>query len=206
MPNTGSVNQTEPSDFTTTSLGELRRLPSKLSASTVMEPSYSVRIDAAPAVQAGDEAALAVAGVAVGEVRRLAEDADRARLLLPLEDAVVGDVAPEQVAPVAEVDRALGPAAAGGEPLHAGELEPVLLEARIERDNGWVGIARGLLPAGGEGGDGRGGGHGACSGAMNSNVIAGLVLGIQSSPACRAKDAARNPCGHAGCERCRSQL
>ena len=48
MPNTGSVNHTEPSDFTTTSLGELRRLPSKLSASTVMEPSYSVRMTLRP--------------------------------------------------------------------------------------------------------------------------------------------------------------
>ena len=132
----GSVNQIEPSDFTTTSLGELSRLPSKLSASTVIEPSYSVRVDAAAAVLAGDEPALAVAGVAVGEVRGLAEDADRARLLLPLEDAVVGDVAPQQIAPVAEIDRPLGPAAAGGEALHAGELQPVLLEARIERDDG----------------------------------------------------------------------
>ena len=73
MPNVGSVNQIEPSDLTTTSLGELRRLPSKLSTSVVMEPSYSMRIDAAAAVHAGDEAALAVAGVAVGEVRRLAD-------------------------------------------------------------------------------------------------------------------------------------
>ena len=48
MPNTGSVNQIEPSDFTTTSLGELSRLPSKLSASTVMEPSYSVRTTLRP--------------------------------------------------------------------------------------------------------------------------------------------------------------
>ncbi len=48
MPNTGSVNQTEPSDFTTTSLGELSRLPSKRSASTVIEPSYSVRTTRRP--------------------------------------------------------------------------------------------------------------------------------------------------------------
>ena len=54
--------------------------------------------DAPPAVLAGDEPALAVARVAVGEVRGLAVDADRARLLLPLQDAVVGDVAPQQIA------------------------------------------------------------------------------------------------------------
>ncbi len=38
----GSVNQIEPSDFTTTSFGEFSRLPSNESISTVMEPSYSV--------------------------------------------------------------------------------------------------------------------------------------------------------------------
>jgi hypothetical protein len=39
----GSLNQIEPSDFTTTSLGELRRLPSKRSASTRRVPSCSMR-------------------------------------------------------------------------------------------------------------------------------------------------------------------
>src|SRR5213075_3076267 len=44
MPNGGSVNQTESSDFTTMSFGELSGLPLNLSASTVMPPSYSVRV------------------------------------------------------------------------------------------------------------------------------------------------------------------
>ncbi len=44
MPAGGSENQTEPSDLTTTSLGELSGLPSNLSISTVMLPSYSVRV------------------------------------------------------------------------------------------------------------------------------------------------------------------
>ena len=48
MPKGGSLNQTVSSDFTTTSLGEFRRLPSKLSAITVIEPSYSVRITRRP--------------------------------------------------------------------------------------------------------------------------------------------------------------
>src|SRR5262245_52519791 len=48
MPKVGSVNQIEPSDFTTTSLGEFKRLPLKLSISTVMEPSYSVRVTRLP--------------------------------------------------------------------------------------------------------------------------------------------------------------
>src|ERR1043165_6159982 len=44
MPNGGSVNQIEPSDLHTMSLGELSGLPSKRSAITVMLPSYSVRV------------------------------------------------------------------------------------------------------------------------------------------------------------------
>src|SRR5215210_702402 len=48
MPNGGSVNQIEPSVFTTTSFGELSRLPSNPSASTVIEPSYSVRVTRRP--------------------------------------------------------------------------------------------------------------------------------------------------------------
>src|SRR5215471_18976473 len=44
MPNGGSVNQTEPSDFTTTSFGELSGFPSNRSSNTVIVPSYSVRV------------------------------------------------------------------------------------------------------------------------------------------------------------------
>src|ERR687884_763813 len=44
MPNGGSENQTESSDFTTISFGEFSGLPSNLSISTVMVPSYSVRV------------------------------------------------------------------------------------------------------------------------------------------------------------------
>ena len=38
------MNQIESSDFTTTSFGELSGLPSKRSRTTVMLPSYSVRV------------------------------------------------------------------------------------------------------------------------------------------------------------------
>ena len=51
MPNGGSVNQIEPSDFTTTSFGELSRLPWKRSSSTVIVPSYSVRVTRRPCSQ-----------------------------------------------------------------------------------------------------------------------------------------------------------
>jgi hypothetical protein len=44
MPAPLSLNQTEPSDLTTTSFGPVSRLPSKRSASTVIVPSYSVRV------------------------------------------------------------------------------------------------------------------------------------------------------------------
>src|SRR5450432_1057782 len=44
MPNGGSVNQIASSDLTTTSFGELSGLSSKLSHSTVLPPSYSVRV------------------------------------------------------------------------------------------------------------------------------------------------------------------
>ena len=52
--------------------------------------------DAARAVLAGDEAALAVARVAVGVVGGFAEDAHAAAFLVPAHDAVVRDVAPQQ--------------------------------------------------------------------------------------------------------------
>ena len=44
MPKLGSENQIDPSDLTMTSLGEFNRLPSKESANTVIDPSYSVRV------------------------------------------------------------------------------------------------------------------------------------------------------------------
>ena len=44
MPKGGSVNQMLSSDFTTTSFGELSLLPSNRSISTVIVPSYSVRM------------------------------------------------------------------------------------------------------------------------------------------------------------------
>ena len=48
MPAFMSVNQIESSDFTTMSFGEFSRLPSKRSISTVMRPSYSVRVTRRP--------------------------------------------------------------------------------------------------------------------------------------------------------------
>ena len=67
---------------------------------------------------ASDEPALAVAGIAVGEIRWLAKNADRAGLFFPLDDALIGNVAAEQIAPVAEPHRPFGPAHPGGQSLH----------------------------------------------------------------------------------------
>ena len=85
-------------------------------------------------VLAGDEPALAVARVAVRVVRGRAEDADVPVLLEPAHHAVVRDVAPQQVAAVAEVDRALGPAEAGRDALDSGvaDLEPEPLVERLD--------------------------------------------------------------------------
>src|SRR6185312_6472490 len=102
------------------------------------------------AMLAGDEAALAVAGVAVGVAGRLAEHADRSGLLFPFEDAIVGDVAPQQKAAIAEPHRPLAPAAPGIELLDRGvERRADLLEARVKSDHRGVRIWHAGLPIGG---------------------------------------------------------
>src|SRR6185437_12857053 len=96
---------------------------------------------------AGDEPALAVAGVAVGEVRRLAVDADRAGLLFPLEDALVRDVAAEEVAAVADPNRAFRPAQPRRQSFYCRQFQPVFLEARVKRLDRRVGIKGCRTPA-----------------------------------------------------------
>src|ERR1700694_1372716 len=51
--------------------------------------------------------------------------------LVPAHDTIVGDIAPINAARIAEIDRPLGPAHAGGQPFNAGEQEPIFVEARI---------------------------------------------------------------------------
>src|SRR5262249_3241038 len=108
---------------------------------------------ASRAVLAGDQAALTVSRVTVCLVRWTAKHADRAGRFIPTHDAVVGGVAPQQIAPVAEPDRALAPRHAGGEPLHANDVRPVFEEAWIEYLDGRVRIARARRPVG-KGGSG----------------------------------------------------
>src|ERR1051326_3723109 len=80
----------------------------------------------------GDKTALAVAGVAVGVMGGPTEDADGAGFLLPFHDAVVRDVAPQQIAPVAEPYRPLGKAAAAGDAFDRRVAQDIFLEPRIE--------------------------------------------------------------------------
>src|SRR5262249_56210798 len=95
---------------------------------------------ASAAMLAGDEPALTVAGVAVGEIGGLPEDADRAGLLFPFEDALVGDVTAQEIASVPKPHGALGPTQAGGEALDGRQFQPVFLKARIKRVNCSIGI------------------------------------------------------------------
>src|SRR5271166_4746067 len=72
---------------------------------------------------AGDEPALAVAGIAVGVMRRPAEYIDRASLLLPFHDSVIGDVAPQQKPAITEPHRPLGKATTADDTLDSGVAE-----------------------------------------------------------------------------------
>jgi len=89
-------------------------------------------------VLADQEAALPVAGQAVGKVGWLTKDARMPGGLVVAHDAVVGNVGEEDVPPVAEPDRPLGPAESRRQLLHAGRVEAVLAEARIEDLHGRI--------------------------------------------------------------------
>src|SRR5438445_5696232 len=97
-------------------------------------------------VLAGEQPPLAVARIAVGVVRGLAEHADRAGFLLPLHDAVVRDVAPQKIASVAEPHRALAPAHARSNSFDLRQREAVAREARVDDLDGRIRIALARLP------------------------------------------------------------
>src|SRR5262249_516264 len=103
---------------------------------------------APPTMLTGDEPPLAVPRVAVSEVRRFAEDADRAGLFFPLDDALVGDVAAKQISPVAEPYRAFRPAQPRAEPFLRRPFQPVFFEAPIERMDRGIGIMGRRPPSG----------------------------------------------------------
>ena len=87
------------------------------------------------AVLAGDEAALAVDRVAVGMAGRMAKDADRIRGLVEAHHAVVGNVAPDQIAPGREIGGPFRPAAALRQLFQPRRSDEQAPEAIVE-DNG----------------------------------------------------------------------
>ena len=121
----------------------------------MLGPRHAPRV-----VFAGDESALAIARVAVGEIRRRTIDARARRDLVPAQHAVVGNVAPDQAAPVAHPHRSFAPARAGVEPLDARRLDAIFGKARVERDDARIWIAQVFFPRGesGRGGERSGAG------------------------------------------------
>src|SRR5581483_8128296 len=94
----------------------------------------------------GNEPPLPIARVAVGESRGLAVLAHRTSLFLPFHDSIVRDVAPQQITTIAEPHWAFAPAKAMRDALDRGQLQSVLVEARIDDAHGRIGIARTGLP------------------------------------------------------------
>ncbi len=105
--------------------------------------------DAPRIVLAADEPPLAIARVAVGIVRGRAEDAHMPVFLQPAHHAIVGNIAPHQKSAVAEIDRALGPAEAGGDPLDRRIADHVFELLVVEHFDARVGVAPiGQIPQG----------------------------------------------------------
>src|SRR5674476_315564 len=83
----------EPSECSITSFGLLNRLPSeRRSASTMIEPSCSVRVPAIVLLTA-DEATLTVDGMSVGVPRVVPEYAHYSRRFVPAHHPVIRDIA-----------------------------------------------------------------------------------------------------------------
>src|SRR5262249_27702908 len=100
------------------------------------------------AVLAGDESSLTIARVAVGKVGRLAKHADRSSLFFPLHHSVVGNVAPEQIAPIAEPYRPFRPAKTVRNALDRCQVQPIFRKALVDYFDGGIGIALVGLPGG----------------------------------------------------------
>ena len=191
MPKGGSVNQIESSDLTTTSFGELSRLPSKRSRMTVIAPSYSVRVTRRPSCSQVTSRPWRSRVLPFEWLDGLRKTAQRAGFFVPAHDAIVGDVAPQQIAAVAEPYRPLGPAEPGGEPLDRGvERRLDRVEARIEGADRRVGIALRRFPAAGD----RAGSPRRSTGVGLDPARTAL---IRSTPDCRRRTATgTKPDGH----------
>ena len=92
-------------------------------------------------VFAGQQAALQVTRQAVGMVGRRAKGRDLPSLVVPTQDAVVGNVAPQQAAVVAKPLRAFAPAATRGDLLNAAAVDTVFGKALMQDFYRRVGVA-----------------------------------------------------------------
>ena len=133
-----------PSGWTTGSFGALSGLPLNSLGQDGGLAVVLVADDAAGAVLAGDLAALAVEGVAVGVAGGVPHDAHVAVVLEPAELDVVGDVGPDEVLADAVPGRPLGPEHAGMEAPDRGVADLDLGEARVEDEDVGVGVAGGF--------------------------------------------------------------
>ena len=130
-------------------VGRVQPLPlMRRQPAVVTVPLSSVRDTRRPPCSQETKPTLPVARVAIGIAGRRAEHADCAARLVPLQDPVVGNVAPQKVPGVTEPDRPLGPACAGPQPLHGGAENAVPIEARVQALDPRIGIALGRLPHG----------------------------------------------------------
>src|SRR5258705_35207 len=83
---------------------------------------------------------LMIERVAIAVVRRLAEHGDAAVVLDVAQLAVVGDVAPDEVASLGTPSRAFVPLAAGEEAMNGGVVDPERVERRVDGDDVGIGI------------------------------------------------------------------
>ena len=134
------MNQIAPSEATTTSFGELSRLPWKTVDDHRDRPIILGARHATGAVLAGDQPTRAVARVAVGVAGWMTEDRNGARRLVHLQNSIVRDVAPQEAAGVSEPHRPLAPARARSQLLDASIEQPIFGEPLIEYVNGRIGV------------------------------------------------------------------
>ena len=96
--------------------------------------------DAAADMLAGHQTALPVTRIAIGHVGGLAEHADLSGRLVPSQDPVIGNIAPQQIAAIGKIDRTFAPAGAVIELFDRGTEHPIAEKAGIENMDGGVRI------------------------------------------------------------------
>src|SRR6218665_854200 len=155
-----------PSERTTTSLGEFRRLPCQCEASTVIEPSCSVRVTRRVRCSQLSSRPLRSAGWPLLVLAGFREG----------EHGVVRDVGPQRGVVRAEPHGAFAPARAAPQALDALGAGNATVEARVEPlESGAVEKAEGV------------GGHGAGLSSFHENTggLGGVISGCPCNRSCR---------------------